>query len=74
MNEKAKCSGEDKKNRRYSRSTCLYVIMIKFFFWSFTAPEVTLFLQTVKLCCQNLPSLSPTKNKIKLGLLYYYIK
>ncbi len=73
MNEKAKCSGEDKKNRRYSRSTCLYVIMIKFF-WSFTAPEVTLFLQTVKLCCQNLPSLSPTKNKIKLGLLYYYIK
>lgn len=62
-----------KKDRRYSRSTCLYVIMIKFF-WSFTAPEVTLFLQTVKLCCQNLPSLSPTKNKIKLGLLYYYIK
>ena len=33
----------------------------KIFFWSFTAPEVTLFLQTVKLCCQNLPSLSPTK-------------
>lgn len=46
----------------------------KIFFWSFTAPEVTLFLQTVKLCCQNLPSLSPTKNKNKLGLLYYYIK
>ena len=74
MNEKAKCSGEDKKRQALLTQHLSLCHNDKIFFWSFTAPEVTLFLQTVKLCCQNVPSLSPTKNKIKLGLLYYYIK